>query len=224
MPARLPLEAMDRLAEELLAQSAPMRFDVARSPVDLEAIYRMRYRCAIEQGWCAASDFPDGLERDRYDDYALQIAAWATAKVLGTNRLVFPAAGRRLPTEEAFDLEIEPRMGAVDVGRLVVDPSYRRDPLRRVAGGLIARSWLETRARGFDVQVGVMSRNTLELWRARGLEVVVLGAARRYWGENRYPIRISATSAMAERWRRSSPLQVGKPSVADSRRQRPCPR
>src|SRR5438046_5273515 len=92
------LAQVDALALQFIALAAPIRFDVAHSPAELEAMYRLRYRIAIERGWATPTDLPDGLERDEYDDQALHIAGWDGPTLAATVRVVFPAVGRRLPT------------------------------------------------------------------------------------------------------------------------------
>src|SRR4051812_17034093 len=100
---------MDVLDPQLVALPAPLRFKVARTPAELEAVYRLRYRIAIARGWARPEQFPDGLEHDAYDARAVSIAAWDDGSLVAAARIVLPVPGELLPTEVAFGLEIEPR-------------------------------------------------------------------------------------------------------------------
>ena len=53
-------------------------------------------------------DYPGRLELDGRDDMAIHILGIDGDEAVATARLIFPEAGRLLPTEEAFELEIEP--------------------------------------------------------------------------------------------------------------------
>src|SRR5438132_2727031 len=92
----LPLSLYDAWSRWLLARAAPICFAIAQTPAEREALYRLRYQTAIGRGWVKPEDFPDGLERDPYDERAVHLAGW-DGTVL--------AASVRLPTEEAFGLD-----------------------------------------------------------------------------------------------------------------------
>lgn len=199
-PAPPGTEAFDRLAEAILEHAAPLRFGPIESAEDLDAALALRHAAALERRWVASGAFPDGRERDEYDAEALHVGAWDGDALVGTARIVLPAAGRRLPTEAAFDLVVEPAGDVVDYGRLTVAPAYRGDPLRRVPGGLFARSWQETRRAGYHILAGVTSAALITHWRSLGFVVHVLGDARPYHGEERHPIRMSVSSHSARAW------------------------
>src|SRR5438034_4927126 len=110
-------ELLEDVCKLLIAHGEPIRFEVAKSPDELEAVYRLRYREVIERGWAEPNDFPDGLEQDIYDERAIQIAGWHGEALAATIRVVMPNPNHLLPTESAFDLRMEPRGKIVDVGR-----------------------------------------------------------------------------------------------------------
>src|SRR4029077_10712692 len=97
------------LPEQLLeaAESGGIRVAVAETPSEQDAIHRLRHEQVVGHGWASPDDLPGGVERDEYDPFAVQVGAWAGATLVGEMRLVLPAAGRRLPVEEAFDIHIE---------------------------------------------------------------------------------------------------------------------
>jgi len=195
----------DALAAQLIARAAPLVFNVAQSPAEREAVYRLRYSIVVEKGWAKPEDFPDGVERDAYDDTAVQIVAWDDDKLAAAARLVPTVPGHPLPTEKAFGLKIEPRMQVMDVGRTCVAHSYR-DAQHRVLAGLLSRTWIEMRAGGCTEACGIFTPAVVRLYRGMGFHVVILGASRLVWGEERSPILIRPAEtlhALTRRLRRS---------------------
>ena len=186
------LVALDRLSHRLLeaGHADGLRVAVARTPGEREAIHRLRHRQVIGHGWAAAGDLPEGIERDAHDERSLQIGAWSGRTLVGGMRLVLPAPGHRLPVEEAFELDIEPRGALVEAGRLVIAPEYRGDPAHRAWGALFALAWLTMRDRGFSLLCGAASTVMVERLRALGLPFEVLGPPRNHWGEERVPVRL----------------------------------
>jgi hypothetical protein len=193
------IAALDDLAGQLLLR-AGARLGVAHTEAELEDVFRLRYDHVVRHGWARAEELPEGLERDADDDRALQLGTWRGPALVGTMRLVLPVPGRRLPTEAAFDLEIEPRGEVVDVGRLLIGAPYRGDPAHRVWGGLFALAWQETRARGYTVLAGVTSAREVETYRSLGLAFEVLAPARPYWGGDRHPVRLDPATGEAPGW------------------------
>src|SRR5215207_3790969 len=158
--------ALDALAGELLLR-AGARIGVAHTLAQLQEVHRLRARY-----------LPDALERDAYDDRALQLGAWRGSELVGTIRLVLPVPDRPLPTEDAFGIAIEPRAEVLDVGRLLIAPALRGDPEHRVWGGLVALAWQEARARGYCVLAAVVSDTELARYEALGLHAEILGPTR----------------------------------------------
>ena len=185
--------ALDALSRRLLAAAEPLRVAPTAGRVELDAVHRLRYAHVVEHGWSRPEQHPDGLERDAYDERAVQIAAWEEDRLAGALRLVLPAPGARLPVEDAFDLDVEPRGAVVDVGRLLIATGHRGDPAHRLWGALFARAWLEVRARGFAVLAGTATADFVARYQAVGLEFELLGRARSYW--ERSAIRCGSTPA-----------------------------
>jgi hypothetical protein len=138
---------LDRIGTLLVAKCAPLQFTKAETPAEREVVFRLRYQAVIEQGWGNPEDFPDGLERDVYDDDAVLFTVWDGQAPAATMRVVFPSPDRPLPTETAFDITIEPLGRVVDTGRTVVHRAYRthRTGLQLMLG-LIGACWMEGRA------------------------------------------------------------------------------
>lgn len=189
------LELIDTFALKWIEAAQPTQFRTA-SARELDAVFRLRYRTIVEEGWASPRDFPDGRERDDYDDDAIHIVGVEGANLLGTSRLVLPAPGRPLPTEATFELTAQIPTGLVDLGRMVVTPDYR-DRSHRIFAGLLGRSWLEGRSRDFSGILGNASASVIERYEELGIRLTVLGPARRSWGQQRWPICLDAGATAA---------------------------
>jgi N-acyl-L-homoserine lactone synthetase len=197
VPAPRWLAEADDLARFLFERALPVRFALARTPEELEAAFRLRYRAIVEEGWLPASDMPDGLERDAYDDeHAVQIVGWYGSVAVATARVVPPVPGRQLPTEAAFGIVAEPRGQVAEASRLTVAREYR-DGTHRVLGGLSAAIWTAMAERGFRWVVVNMTERMAAFCEALGFEVAVLGPTRPYWGQDRFPARLTAPDPRA---------------------------
>ena len=180
------LQRIDRMAESTLRLIEPIRVEVARSPRELECAYRLRFRTALDHGWISPDQFPSGLEKDEYDEQALQIIAIEGGAVVGTTRIIFPAPDRRLPTEEAFAWLASGRVA--EVGRVCRDP--RSTSGLRIFHGLIGKAWIEMRKRGFSECCGVAALNMIAMYETLGFDVVKVAPPRLHWGEERWPVWI----------------------------------
>ncbi len=202
--SEVALARVDELVRRVLAQvTPPLRFTLAQSDAERESVYRLRYAAVIAHGWARPAEFADGLECDEHDAHALHLIGWEEDAPVATARLVFPSDGRRLPTEEAFGLSVEPRGQVVDAGRFVVAQSHSEMQHRGLCG-LLGWSWLTVRARGFAVVCSAFAAlPMIRLYRRLGIQTTILADARRYWGEERYPVRWDAAESLPtlrKRW------------------------
>jgi hypothetical protein len=180
---------LDALVTRMLSRS-PFDYRVATDP-EREVAYRLRGRAVLGRGWRSASDLAGGMERDEYDDRAIQVVGWDGDVAMSTGRLVIPPG---LPTEDACGLVVEPRGEVVDVGRMCVAPSHQG--LEHAALiGLMCRLYLVMRENGFRVACGMMSAPARALMGLFGLRLEMLGPERTYWNESRAPVRFSLMSA-----------------------------
>jgi hypothetical protein len=183
----LPLDA---LITRMLARS-PFDYRVAASDSERELAYRLRGSAVLDRGWCTVGDLPGGMERDTYDDRAIQVIGWDGDVAMSTGRVVLPPG---LPTEEACGILVEPRGEVVDVGRMCVAPSHQS--LEHAALiGLMCRLYLAMREHGFGVACGMMSVPARAMMGLFGLQLQILGPERTYWNEPRAPVRFSLMSA-----------------------------
>ena len=200
-PASGAGEALDRACERILeAAAGRLRVEVAGTEAEREACYRLRYRCAIEEGWADPAELPDGMERDPYDDEAVHICAWHGSELAGTVRLVFPRPGLTLPIERDFGVELRPPGKVVDGGRLVVAQRYRASLGYRVLATLFSRCWLIARERGLSWFASVAPDRVIKLYRRSGLIVEVIGEPREFWGAERHPFLLTIIGADPERF------------------------
>jgi N-acyl-L-homoserine lactone synthetase len=179
---------LDMLAERVLKLVEPLRIELARSPRDLECAYRLRFRTAADAGWISAAQFTSGMEKDKYDDSALQIVALEDDVVVGTIRIILPATGHSLPIEESFAWQASPPGRIVQVGRLCRDPNCNSG--MRVFYGLITKVWVEMRKRNFTECCGIASLDMIRRYEQLGFEVVPVAPPRIYCGEKRWPVLI----------------------------------
>jgi N-acyl-L-homoserine lactone synthetase len=186
---RTQSELLDSAAASALAAARPVEFRTARSPSEREAVFRLRYRVAAENGWIMPETIPDGLERDHFDDVGVHVTGWEGSTLAATMRLVIPRPAKRLPTEKAFDIVIDDRDSVADWGRVAVAPQYRGGR-HRVFWGLMAAAWLEARLRGCHRIVGISSERMIHRYLDAGMAITLLGEAKWYWGELRYPMLV----------------------------------
>lgn len=197
------LAAVDALARKALDWVAPIRFGVAQTDSEREAVYRLRYEAVIEHGWMRPEDLPDGLERDSYDNHAVYIVGWDGDKLATSSRLILPDPSLVLPTEQIFDLRVEPRARVVDAGRFVVARQYSSIE-HRVLAVLLAKTWLVMRECGYEKACAAFASNSMiRVYRHMGFQVSVLGPPRFYWGTQRFPILFDVADAsptLVQRW------------------------
>jgi N-acyl-L-homoserine lactone synthetase len=186
---------VDALAQKAVAWVAPIRFAIAQTTAEREAVYRLRYQAVVEHRWLTPTDLPDGLEFDDYDARAVHIVAWDNKALAATSRLVFPATGLKLPTEVAYGLEIEPRGKVVDAGRFVIARAYSNIEHRLLAA-LLSRTWLQVRAQGYSYVCAAFASSTMvRLYWKMGVLAAPLAPPRVYWSEERYPVRFDVAQS-----------------------------
>ena len=181
---------LDALISRMLSRS-PFDYRVAADDSEREVAYRLRGSAVIDSGWWPAGDLPGGMERDEYDDRAIQVIGWDGAVAMSTGRVVLPPG---LPTEDACGIVVEPRGEVVDVGRMCVARTHQS--LEHAAFiGLMCRLYLAMRERGFRVACGMMSAP------ARCPDAPASASAgdtrpgTEYWNELRAPVRFGLMSA-----------------------------
>ena len=201
---------LDGLAGRLLAAS-PYRFTSAASAEERAAAYRIRATASVEAGWAPPEAFPDGMERDEFDDVATHVLGWDGDAPVCTGRLVLPPGP--LPTEVACGLEVAPRGRVVDVGRMAVLRSHQTFGHGTFLA-LLCALYREARAAGYEFACGVMAAPARSLVARLGMRLEKLGPEREHHGQLRAPVRfvLAANAApLVDRWTGAD--QGGGPST-----------
>jgi N-acyl-L-homoserine lactone synthetase len=185
------LKRADEIAHQFISLDPTVNYQVAQTAAEREATYRLRYDEIIARRWATPDSMPDQMERDEYDADAVQVVAYQAAALAGITRLVFPSPARLLPTEAAYDIRIDPVGQVVDLGRAIVVPLYRDPRHHKIFLGLLGKSWLEIRARGYSELCFALSSFALNLYTKLGIAVDTLGESRLYGGEARLPYRLN---------------------------------
>ena len=206
-PAQETLTIADNLARGIVDSASPIIFNVAQNDLERETVYRLRYQVVVDRGWKKPDELPDGMERDHYDSKAIHVVGWEENTLAATSRLVLPELGVNLPTEEGFNLQVEPRGRVADMGRQIVARNYS-SIRHKVFAALLAKTWLEMRARGYSLVCGDFSPTVMRLYRMMGFNITQLGPAQKFWGEERAPILVdiaASVSVLVDRWGKESP-------------------
>jgi N-acyl-L-homoserine lactone synthetase len=193
LPGAAERDRLDRLAERALDALAPLTVTVARTPAEIDAVFRIRYECVTELGWARPEDHPDGRERDAYDDGATLVLCRDGESIVGSARVVPPVLGRLLPAEREFHIGVDPPGRAVEVGRIVVPQLERVGRSHIILAALFARTWLIARGLGYDRIVSTASAELIDLYRGLGLTVIELARRRLSWGELRAPVELAGS-------------------------------
>ena len=188
-------KALDRLAERILADLAPLSFEIAGSPEERDDVLRMRYGCMLELGWVTPGDYRDGRVSDEDDERATFVVCRDGDDLVGSMRVVPPVPDRPLPTEREFGIRVRPAGAIFEAGRMVVPRRHRAGRSHRIVAGFCARSWVEGRAFACNRVISAVAPDVMELYRGLGMRIVVLGPPREYWGEERAPVEITVREA-----------------------------
>ncbi len=103
-------------------------------PQDLETLFRLRYQVYCrEQGLLNPEHYPDGLERDAFDDHSAHFATFdQDGRVAAAIRMVRPDSACGLPFQQhcpLFDNVLLPDPAlAGEVSRLVLNRGFRTPP------------------------------------------------------------------------------------------------
>ena len=150
----------------------------------LKETYRIRYEVYCQEcGFLPTSDYPDGLEIDKYDKHSIHFAAFADGDLIGTTRMVM-SSDLGYPLHEHCKVisvnESElPRNGLVEVSRLALRKTFRR---RREDGIYAVESYLK------KSEGGILPENPDEMndqERKRKQPIVILGLYKAMYQETR---------------------------------------
>jgi len=107
-------------------------FQLAETPQLLEEVYRLRYQVYCHEcNFLKPEDYPEGKEKDEYDEHSLHFIASDEEGPIGTMRLILNSAlGFPLEAHCNGALQIDkkslPRNNLAEISRLVISKLYRR--------------------------------------------------------------------------------------------------
>jgi predicted GNAT family N-acyltransferase len=182
-------ETLDRFARDLVAGAAPVRLEMARAE-HREAVFALRCRVALERGWVAPGQYPDGLEHDDDDRDARFVIGWRDDELVATARIVDRQADGLLPLERVFGVRVPSEVKSTQVDRVAITGAYRGDRRHVVLLGVLARAWQDISPSGARLILGVASPRLLGLYRELGILATPIGRAQLFWGERRHPILV----------------------------------
>lgn len=170
----------------MLRRLRPIEFRLARTAAKLEAAYRLRYRIVTERGWQPPVPLENGLEREAIDDRALHMIGWQDDQAVANFRITCPDPDHLLPMEQLLGFRVQPAGEVVQGDRICVDRAHSGGRSELLLG-LLCASWQQIQQLGYRYVAGFDSASILRIYRRYGLEPTLLGEARLYWGEERYP-------------------------------------
>jgi len=123
------------------------------SPDLLEEVFRLRYQVYCKEcNFIKEEDYPDSIEKDKYDPHSVHFVAEDPYGIIGTVRLILDSP-YKFPFEEhcndklTVDIDSLPRGKAAEVSRLVISKNYRR----RTDDGLYYTPDFNDKVTGVDI-------------------------------------------------------------------------
>ncbi len=115
-----------------------IKFAIASSNALKDEVYRLRYEVYVDEfGYENRDEFPDGLEKDIYDEHSIHVVGLFNNKVMGTIRMIMNSS-IGLPIDEiggkSFYGEKPHPSKIIEVSRFAVSSSFRRRKEDRVYG------------------------------------------------------------------------------------------
>lgn len=184
-PHSMTCALMNAAAEQHFKRQLHTRFTLAETEADRRSVFELRAATAVQRFRLPPDAFPGGIDHDTADATAVLISGWRRGELVATGRLVFAKDDERLPTEDAFDLELEDRSSLVEVGRVIVRADVS-DASSGVLLALIGALWQH--AEGRHRWLGANSAGVIRTYRRLGAPYQLLGASRLYHGERRSPV------------------------------------
>ncbi|CAG1064703.1 acyl homoserine lactone synthase [uncultured bacterium] len=192
---------------------APIHFKKVSSAVELEEVYRLRYKVYCEErGFEKPEDHPDGLEIDAFDRHSVHFGAFnEMGELIGTARIILNS-GDGFPLEKncvlSSDVSLIERERLGEISRLALKKEYRRraednfiyndqgdappefhsvpnDRRNRheIVIGLYKLIYIESRKRGLTHWYTVMAKGLYLLLKRMGIFFQPIGPTIEYHGQ-----------------------------------------
>jgi N-acyl-L-homoserine lactone synthetase len=154
---------------------------------ELEKIFKLRYQVyCVEKGYLKSEDYPDGLEKDKFDEHSVHFVALETTntdRLIGCVRLIlFNKYG--FPAElhcTLFEKTSNPNK-TIEISRLIVDKDYRSSR-HFILLGLCKEIYLYNKLNNITHCYAVVDRLLFELLQKLGLPFKQIGESALYMGE-----------------------------------------
>lgn len=166
--------------------------DPARDASLMRKASELRFQVyCLEQGFLDAIDYPDGLESDEHDPVALHFASCGPdSEVAGYVRLVAANSSGLFPFQAHgltlyADAGLPPSHLSVEISRLMVRATYRRQPDRspEILCGLFRQMYACSVQQGVRYWYAAMERSLVRvLQRMLGIELQQIGPVTDYYG------------------------------------------
>lgn len=159
---------------------------------EMDDIFRLRYQIYCVERKYLPNNYPDGMEKDEYDDLSITFRAKEEDKVVGCFRLIDQKNCPILPIQSHFEISWVPENGTryVENSRLIVvkDTPYRR---HEVMLGLIRVAYQFNKNNNIDYCFAALEPKLLRMLRSLGFPYEIAGKKNFYMGAEIVPTIMS---------------------------------
>ncbi len=159
-------------------------------PEEMDEIYQLRYHIFCEElKFLSSNDYPNGRERDKYDERSHHIVVTKNNQIVGYSRLILPRDNEKFPIEEAVKLPaIFELRSAVEVSRGIVTSQERGSGVKQL---LMKAVFDYCRNNGFKLLLSFSNQIMFEGWKKAGVEFLFMGDCVKYHGFDTWPLIIN---------------------------------
>ncbi|HIE35378.1 MAG TPA: GNAT family N-acetyltransferase [Campylobacterales bacterium] len=159
----------------------------------MNKIFRFRYKILCDElKFFDKKMYPDGLEKDEYDKYAIEyVVLDEKSDVVATVRLIFNSP-IGYPTQNHMKIyeEIEKGFNKNSLGeisRIFISKEYRNlKDTKKIIKSLIEMIYLDLKKNNVEYSLGALELSFLRLLRIFGIKYEIIGELQHY-GNKRYP-------------------------------------
>lgn len=197
--------------KEMIGQTE-FTFRMVDAPDLLQEIFRLRFQVYCREcNFIKEDDYPEGIEKDKFDTHSMQFVAEDQEGIIGTSRLIMDSELGFPLEEHCTKLNIKkdalPRQNLAEISRLVISKLYRRRKndgmyytpeyddnvkntdliniakrVRPMAFGMYREMYQESKRRGIKYWYAVMEKSLFVLLRMHGFIFEPIGEEVDYYG------------------------------------------
>jgi N-acyl-L-homoserine lactone synthetase len=165
----------------------------------LNEAFHLRYNVYCKElNYLNPSDFKNGIEKDVYDDYAINFALMTKKdnKLIGTVRLV-KSNSNGLPIEKEFELKINnfnmDDTQEVEISRLCIEKKYRRTNIgnNNALLAILKALYSYAKKENYNNLLAAIDKNVFEMLKKIGFSFTILGTSKYYMGSKSIPVMIN---------------------------------